>query len=660
MLYLHSIKGFCHPRKCAAVNAQHLPGIHRPKWIPAIRRYATSAGMTIILLITSTSAHARWANFADAPYEIVFASNDIRVHKDGTAEATFETQIKILNESGRDAFAAVPLYYVKDNSELEIQVARIINDEQVYDLDPDTIEDKPLASAIKGFDQNHQVLLAFPNIQVGSILHLKHVRKILKPDLPGFFQTYINFSGQYMKTSKYVIKSETPLYTNVNNFAKYLKISRSKEGKLHVLTVTLDRPIFISIVDEYQNNINPDKYPWVYITTNDNWTQISKQIATPYLKVMQQPLPALYQEILDAAREQTDPVQQINTVTSMLNDRVQYMGDWKSAKGRFVPQDLATVAQRRMGDCKDFATGTAVILNQLGMQANVALVYRKAGIYYTIKNLLPGLTHYNHAIVRVQVGTNTYWVDPTNFFSIADVVLPDIADRPTLVLMQEPRSENIPPSLPSQNVLDGVKDIDLRNPALANVTGTFNVGGLSALEYTGAELQTSKNTIMNALLTQVGNFEYMLDQSVNLPPLTSRIVHDLNFKYKFKEKDYVSMCNAGYLAQGADMSTLAAGFIFNPAQVSDVYLGAPGIGKKIYNYNNIEPAGTLPLDTELRSPWLDISRKVNYLPNGVQVILEYEIKKSWLPNEVIRSAEYMEMAKSLSRNFSSPISIVFK
>lgn len=612
-----------------------------------------------ILFFVCSQAHARWATFADAPFVFLQCDTNLTVNADGSSEKIFEGQVQILNERGRDTLATLPLYYLHSTSELEILIARTINDQEVFELDRTTIEDKPLASEIMAFDQQHQVLLAFPNIKIGSVIHLKYKLKQLKPNLQGFFDTYFDFARQYMQNSSISVQSELPLYINSNDPDNYLKIKQGTEGKLHVLEITLSKPIYIDVVDERQSNFDLQHFPWVFVASKDNWQQFGAQVAKPYLKVMQQPLPVMYQDIVTAAKQQSDPVHQINTVTSMLNEQVRYMGDWKSTDGRFAPQDLTRVVAQKMGDCKDFATATATMLNQLGMQAHVALVSRYAGIPYQDAINLPGMSLYNHAIVKVQVGKKTYWVDPTNFISIADIVLPDIANRLSLVLSEKPQRERIPQSTPTQNIIISSKEISLENPKLAAFMGTFSLHGLAAIEFTGAELHTSKDTIINNILSQVGHYEYMQDESLQMPELTSRIVRNLDFSYKFKERDFVSISNAGFVVPMYDDSSLAVEFIFNPEQVSDIYLGAPSSGKKIYKLNNIAPVGNLPLDSKLTSPWLDISRKVTYNKNSVYVEYDYAVKQSWIANATIRSPEYQRMMQQLSKEFASGISIIF-
>lgn len=613
----------------------------------------------LFLMVFSTVLQARWATFADAPCEFVSNSADIMVYKDGTTTEEYDYTIRVLNEVGRDGLASVSLFYTKDTTDFALVEASIANGEQKIELDHEYIEDKPMASELKGFDQKHQVLLSFPNIQVGSVLHIKYRKKLNKPRLPGFYEQHVQYLDQFYKQARVTIKSELPLFTNYNSLNNTLSVKHSKEKNLHVVNIVLDKPLYVSIADEKQSNINPDKFPWIDITSSNDTSIIYRRIAQPFNDVLQQPLPKLYEEIFDAVKDINDPEMQISTVMSMLNSQVQYMGDWKSNSGRFAPQPLARVAQRRLGDCKDFSAGTAAILNKLGMQADVALVYRSEGIYYKQKPVLPLMNLYNHAIVRAEHNGKVYWIDPTNFTSIAGIIMPDIGERPSLVCSKNAYLDFIPSSTPQQNSTISEKSVDLHSIDLVAAKGHFSLHGIAALDYIGAELQATKESIINNVLNDVGNYEYMQEQSVQLPDLRSRIAQDLTFHYQFKEKDFVSMSNAGKVVALNDTARVANKFIFSPDQVSDIYLGVPRKGVKVYKFTNIKPHDTMPLDAELKSPWIDISRQVTYKHDFVEVRFEYQIKRSWLSRKEIKSKEYQKMADKLSSQFGNGISLVF-
>ena len=96
--------------------------------------------------------------------------------------------------------------------------------------------------------------------------------------------------------------------------------------------------------------------------SSENNTTGSKAISKDYETVINQDLPPLHESIRKEASCMTHSVDQINKVTSLLSEKIRYMGDWRTIEGKFAPRSLKAVATSGVGDCKDFSASTAAIL----------------------------------------------------------------------------------------------------------------------------------------------------------------------------------------------------------------------------------------------------------------------------------------------------------
>lgn len=611
-----------------------------------------------LLVMFTNLSFARYATITDAPVEILQRDLNFTVHKDGTFDIDVVKRLKILNERGREGNSKISLYYNHDNSKVTIIEAKTIIDGKEYKLTDNLIEDKPLASEIQGFDQTNQVLLAFPNVTVGAEIYIHYKLQVLNADIPNFFEYWVDFAEYYSKESNIHVKSELPLYINKNDPDNYLKIVQSKDKKLYTLDIKLQKPIYICIVDEKHNQLNPKKYPWVFMSSSNSWDAYATKMSKDYLAVQSQQLPLMYQEIVKEVKKEPDPIKQIALVSALLNDHIQYMGDWKTSNGRHIPQNLQDVTNKRLGDCKDFATAMVAILKGLNIKAQVALVQRGHGVYDKSYITLPGSIHFNHAMVRVELAQDkVLWVDPTNFISIANIVLPDIADRQALVLDKEPYLAQIPRSKITDNVMQVTKTIDLSDPYLAKVHCDVNMQGLAAIMLTGASLQASQDSIDNAIVAELGNFDNIIEKHVKTPKLDSRLVQDLNFEVDYVERNLLLKTNAG---QAVFINDLAGDrFRFGNEQVADIYLGSTKITKETIILNNIQVSNTKSLDYTIKSPWIDIVRTVKYNKNNVTIEQEVTFKTNWLYNEIIKSKEYQDFLNEVTKNFKDGIAIVF-
>ena len=81
-------------------------------------------------------------------------------------------------------------------------------------------------------------------------------------------------------------------------------------------------------------------------------------------------------------------------------------------RGSHEPTDPNTILARRFGDCKDKSLLLATLLNELEIEAEVALVHSWQG--RALDDTLPSPYAFDHAIVRAELGGEAYWLDATS------------------------------------------------------------------------------------------------------------------------------------------------------------------------------------------------------------------------------------------------------
>jgi len=112
------------------------------------------------------------------------------------------------------------------------------------------------------------------------------------------------------------------------------------------------------------------------------------------------------------AAEHKDPHDRILAALRTAQDQVRYvalvLGD-----GNYKPMSADDVWEKRFGDCKGKTTFLLALLDRLGIQAEPVL----ASIQYDdgLDEQLPSLALLDHVYVRAHIGTETYFLDGTNF-----------------------------------------------------------------------------------------------------------------------------------------------------------------------------------------------------------------------------------------------------
>lgn len=616
-------------------------------------------------LIFLNSSQAKWASSSDAVSKVTYNA-EINVNKDGTFEQTQESTTQILTETARNSASQIILHYSEDSQELKIIEAKTVYKGREYYLDKNLIEDKPLASSPQGFDQMRQVLLAFPKIEVGSIIHLKYRLIQKKPNLAGFFASTFSFGEEGLLTkAKVKINSKLPIYFLTNDPDGVLKVSESKNKAkgLYNLKIDLKKPIFKNAINEPVNSIVNDKHQiWVSVSSLDKWQDLAVRQSDGYEKVLAQKMPKGFKNILKKAKSKKNDVDKINAVTSLLNDQVRYLGDWRSVNGRFIPRDLATVAKTHLADCKDFSAITAAILNKLGFCAQVALVMR--GIDSQVKHTLPDIGAFNHAMVKaVNKEGKTYWIDPTNFESMAGGIFPDIAGKKVLILdSKKPKYENIPHVDFKRAKTTVTKELSILSNNEVVESGNLKIENESALGFVGAGLKVSKDIIKNHIFNMLAgkNLADRDKKKLDLPKLNSRIVDDVSFSYSFVRRNEILKTNAG-LAIKLNYGLLEGFYNLSLDYVSDVFIGSfPLSFKRQTVIKNIRAKNIELLNCEKSSPWAYVKRKCFLNKDGeLQIDDTFMIYKSLIPNEDLKKQEFIDFKNWLVNKFKDVI-LVFE
>jgi hypothetical protein len=258
------------------------------------------------------------------------------------------------------------------------------------------------------------------------------------------------------------------------------------------------------------------------------------------------------------------------------------------------------------------------------------------------------LPEFNHAITTARADGKVYWLDGTNFQSYAQGVFDDIADRPALVLYpsKPPALEQVPPSQAADSRIGVTLKVGLGRDENSG-TGEIALSGRAGLGMTGSSLSHSKQSLDYTLVSWLLDESKLLAWNFEEYSLTSRVVKDLSFPFRFRERNLWFKTSAGpaYLIP---IPYNVAPFRFRQAdRVSDFLMGAPMRWKREYQLGNIELIGGAKLDCRARTPWMDFSRKLRVTSAGVTVTDEVEVKRYRVPNEELKGPAFRKLQERI-------------
>ncbi len=612
-------------------------------------------------LLAMDPAEARFATLHDAPTEIQGFNRTIEVKADGRSQTVIEMSIKVLNESGRSNFATQPLMYDESTQKLKILSAKTIDEGVEYSVDQNSIEDRQVASQATGFSSYRQVLVSYPRVHVGSVLYLKYELDQVQPDLKGAFSAEFVYGREgYWTQSEVKVVSQIPLNIRTNDPEKYLDV-KVQESVPQTLTISLKRPVIKQLMEE-EGPLDYKNFPWVSVSSFKDWSELAQRISPEYEKVLKKPLPpffeAMAKEVELTVGTSLHSMRAINLVTSLLAEKIRYMGDWRTISGRFYPHSLDQMAQDRNGDCKDFATLTSALLRRLGFQADPALVRR--GGFYGDPTDIPSLGAFDHAIVRVRLEGKDLWVDPTNFVSFAHGLFPDIEDRWALPLSLSSKGrERIPAADPEKNQMVLRQNVHFLSQREVRVDGTFEEKGATAIGLTGASLRTSPQNIEYQILSTIDWVEQMKSWKFKPYTLNSRVVVDVLFEFEYEKTGAELKTNGGrgYPLQHRFLPAILAR---TQTRVGDLHvMFQPCVLRRVTMLRKAHLKGRKSLNCRLQSPWLDVSREIVQKSSGIEVDDSFKFKKALIPHSDLLTPEFLKFQQNLE-NCMSRVALMFE
>jgi transglutaminase-like putative cysteine protease len=199
-------------------------------------------------------------------------------------------------------------------------------------------------------------------------------------------------------------------------------------------------------------------WPNLEVSDSRDWSGVARRLA-PLFEVKQPLAPALVAVVNDIRNAGGPPAEQALHALQFVQEQIRYVSI-SIGPGAFQPASPATVLGRRFGDCKDKSLLLATLLRELGIEARPALVNTRRG--RMLDSVLPTPYTFDHAIVRMQLGNDVFWLDgttdtqfsPLSPDSPADFERALVIDRGTTGLTTIPRAAPGVSSKTSEVVMD--------------------------------------------------------------------------------------------------------------------------------------------------------------------------------------------------------------
>jgi|GEM_PF-3408623 len=585
---------------------------------------------TFVASLSTTSQAQEIPRPKDQGYKFLTQDSTTYVRKDASSTKRVKIEMEATSQYGATQISIFQVALPQSDSAFKLIHAFTTTDHHLYPTRPAQVEKttQSVAGLKEALTSFTVYKIPFSHVTVGSTVSLEY--EVVNPPLfPGVFQDQGGITNEFFaKNEKQEYISEIPLSIQTHGFKDFYTARRViRDGKY---IFNIDPTPMASMLEGKMVRAGT-----FFLSSAKSWQQLDEIISPEYRKAVTTPLPKEFQEIAQAASAEKTSAQKIETVARELKKKITYSGDWRTEKGKFFPAGHQKVVQTGRGDCKDFATSMAAILQKIGFQSEVALSFRNFGNanHKFMKEMVyfPSLTPFNHAIVWAKdAAGKQWWVDPTNPHVIADVLSSDLLGNFALIL--DGKSEK-PVFLPEKNAHPWKSKWD----QTIEVKPDNSVHVTSRQEYNDTAFNTM--TLIENLYGKEG-METFFSRTLN-PMAESKATYTLSSKNDLHVYD-VNLTSKEWVDEqkqksfSVDAPPAIAAFLFSGGRgggLADISLGEPGLRERTTLLKNHKVIDPIPHECVIRSPWFDFEREVQIVGEDTRLTDRLEIKKSYIPYE---------------------------
>lgn len=603
----------------------------------------------IFLILLPLISHARWAKPTEYDFALSKFDTIYDIKKDGTYEVSFFKEFEILTEAGVKTFSSYQESFNPNSTKLIFQEAWVENDGgKIPVLSNSILESTPASK--NAFDSQTTWLIKLSDIKVGSKFGVRYKLHVSKPIVNGHFSYsyYFGVNGVWIKEGSLTFKSEMPLEVTLEDNMKFLKLEKFKK-KLDEVKISIIKPLAQKTIDE--RGVIPQEFKSaVFVSTSKNWDLIRRQIQSRFDLNLNGPIIPEIEAIIQQVKGRNELDQRVSLLLSLLNSKLKHVPDWQLLNGQIALRPFKDIFKSGYADDKELTALVTVILKKLGHPAEIAVLEKSSPLLNSIRSMpLPVVSHFNHAIVRVETQADTFWIDPSLAVNFGMNLPEDVLGKFALILnanseLDKISSKNTLPAIMSFNNFYFNKDGKDSSYSMLSLTGIFAYN-LFQKYLQNPDKKSFDNRVALFMAGNVGL------EKADLKP------YKLN-PNEFSNLEFSGQLTYEFLSEKDDKGQ----FFFLPDfafphqpyttvyqdRVGSLYLGEPQEYRIELHFNQMVPVDKNDYKTcEVISKWYEFSRRGRVL-NGVYTVHEkFEVKVSDIGLNEIMSEEFKSKGKQL-------------
>jgi transglutaminase-like putative cysteine protease len=318
--------------------------------------------------------------------------------------------VKVTNASGVDDESQININVDPTFQTLSLHSIRVVRGSRSIDQQRlARITALPQETELRNrvYDGSYNINILLADVRVGDVVEYEYTVHSAERLFPGLYSDRMTIGWSVpMRRQRLRILAPVGLALEYRATDRSEPISRVTGGLRELTWEWHDLPAIEGDDDR------PSWYaawPYLEVSNSKDWAEVARRVA-PLFQVSNPRTPGLQAAVAEIRNAGGTPADQALRALQFVQEQIRYVSI-SIGQGGYRPSLPERVLERRFGDCKDKSLLLATLLRQLGIDAQPALVNTRRG--RVLDSSLPTPYAFNHAVVRMRLGNDTYWLDGT-------------------------------------------------------------------------------------------------------------------------------------------------------------------------------------------------------------------------------------------------------
>lgn len=352
------------------------------------------------------------ASGTDAALLVLLNDQQVRLEPDAV-EHYSDSRVRIQTPQGLQAMGTIGMAWQPDNDVVTVHRLIVRRGTEVRDLlgngqdftilrREDMLEQATLTGTLTA-------ILQPTDLQVGDIVEFAYTHRHADPVVPDKPSLLFAWANSPVQTARF--RAQWPRQMGVRWQTRDFtpEMQESSSGGTQSISFTLENPP--PLLQPVGAPIRFTALRRLELTTFESWPEVSRRLAPLYVDAARlaadSPLHAEVERIRATSEE---PKARAAAALRLVQDNVRYVL-LAMNEGALMPATADETWQRRYGDCKAKTALLLALLRELGIDAEPVAVHTVIGT--GVDSQLPGISAFDHVLVRAQIDGKDYWLDGT-------------------------------------------------------------------------------------------------------------------------------------------------------------------------------------------------------------------------------------------------------